>query len=107
MLLEALEGGHPALLIEQGRGDELVERMAGAIEAFARAFAPRPVTYRSYDFRSNEFRGLEGGDRFEPLEANPMIGYRGRLRYVADPAWCAWSSPPCAASGTAAPATCT
>jgi pyruvate,water dikinase len=85
MLLEALEGRHPALLIEQGRGDELVERMAGAIATFARAFAPRPVTYRSYDFRSNEFRGLEGGDRFEPLEANPMIGYRGALRYVADP----------------------
>ncbi len=85
MLLEALEGRHPALLIEEGRGDELVERMAGAIDAFARAFAPRPVTYRSYDFRSNEFRGLEGGDRFEPLEANPMIGYRGAMRYVADP----------------------
>jgi pyruvate, water dikinase len=86
MLLEALEGRHPALLVEEGGGDELVGRMAEAIEAFARAFAPRPVTYRSYDFRSNEFRGLEGGERFEPVEANPMIGYRGALRYVADPA---------------------
>jgi pyruvate,water dikinase len=85
MLLEALEGRHPALLIEEGRSEELVERLTAAIEAFARPFAPRPVTYRSYDFRSNEFRGLEGGDRFEPLEANPMIGYRGAMRYVADP----------------------
>ena len=59
--------------------------MASAIEAFAQAFALRPVTYRSYDFRSNEFRGLEGGERLEPLEANPMIGYRGALRYVTDP----------------------
>ena len=47
------------------------------------AFAPRPITYRTIDFRTNEFRGLEGGDRFEPEEANPMIGYRGALRYIA------------------------
>ncbi len=37
------------------------------------------------DFRTNEFRNLEGGDRFEPEEANPMIGVRGALRYVRDP----------------------
>jgi pyruvate,water dikinase len=41
--------------------------------------------YRSIDFRSNEFRGLEGGDRFEPTEENPMIGYRGCYRYVDQP----------------------
>ena len=53
--------------------------------AITRAFAPRPVVYRSIDFRSNEFRGLEGGDRFEPHEENPMIGYRGCFRYVDQP----------------------
>jgi pyruvate,water dikinase len=41
--------------------------------------------YRSIDFRSNEFSGLEGGDWYEPHEANPMIGYRGCYRYVDQP----------------------
>jgi pyruvate, water dikinase len=49
------------------------------------AFAPRPVVYRTIDFRTNEFRNLEGGDAFEPVEANPMIGYRGAYRYIRDP----------------------
>jgi pyruvate,water dikinase len=85
MVLEALEGKHPRLLIEEGRGEEFVARMAEALSAFAEGFAPRPVTYRTIDFRTNEFRGLEGGDRFEPEEANPMIGFRGALRYTHDP----------------------
>jgi len=85
MVLEALEGAHPRLLLEQGRQDEFIERMAGALERFAAGFAPRPVTYRTIDFRTNEFRGLDGGDRFEPEEANPMIGYRGALRYTHEP----------------------
>ena len=85
MVLEALAGDHPRLLLEQERGEEFVERMAGALETFASAFAPRPITYRTIDFRTNEFRGLNGGDRFEPEEANPMIGYRGALRYTREP----------------------
>ncbi|HET9740413.1 MAG TPA: phosphoenolpyruvate synthase [Solirubrobacteraceae bacterium] len=85
MVLEALAGSHPRLLLEQGGGDEFVERMAAALEVFASAFMPRPITYRTIDFRTNEFRGLEGGDRFEPEEANPMIGYRGALRYTREP----------------------
>ena len=51
----------------------------------SRAFNPRPVIYRSYDFRTNEFRKLRGGDAFEPPEENPMIGYRGCFRYIRDP----------------------
>lgn len=85
MVLEALNTEHPRLLIEQGRSEEFVTRMAHALEAFAAGFAPRPVTYRTIDFRSNEFRNLHGGARFEPVEANPMIGYRGALRYTRDP----------------------
>ena len=85
MVIEALEGRHPRLLIEQGKGDEFVERMGSALTKFAEGFAPRPITYRTIDFRSNEFRGLEGGDRFEPEESNPMIGYRGALRYMREP----------------------
>ncbi len=85
MLLEALDGKHPRLLLEQGRSAEFVERMAEGLTTFAAAFAPRPVTYRTTDFRTNEFRNLEGGDRFEPEEANPMIGVRGALRYTREP----------------------
>ncbi len=85
MVLEALEGTHPRQLLEEGHGDEFVARMADALTTFAVGFAPRPVTYRTIDFRTNEFRGLRGGDRFEPEEANPMIGYRGALRYVREP----------------------
>jgi pyruvate,water dikinase len=85
MVIEALEGRHPRLLIEQGRGEEFVEKMGAALTKFAEGFAPRPITYRTIDFRSNEFKGLEGGDRFEPEESNPMIGYRGALRYMREP----------------------
>jgi pyruvate,water dikinase len=85
MVLEALAGDHPRTLLEEGRGEELVARMAEGLSAFAVGFAPRPVTYRTIDFRTNEFAGLRGGERFEPQEANPMIGYRGALRYTREP----------------------
>jgi pyruvate,water dikinase len=85
MVVEALEGEHPRALLERGQEGLFVERMAESLTRFADAFAPRPVTYRTIDFRSNEFRGLRGGDRFEPQEANPMIGYRGALRYTHEP----------------------
>ncbi|HSD25266.1 MAG TPA: phosphoenolpyruvate synthase [Solirubrobacterales bacterium] len=85
MVIEALEGRHPRLLIEQGKGEEFVDRMGEALTKFAEGFAPRPITYRTIDFRSNEFKGLEGGERFEPEESNPMIGYRGALRYMREP----------------------
>jgi pyruvate,water dikinase len=85
MVVEALDGRHPRLLLDEGRGGEFVDRIAAALTTFAAEFAPRPVTYRTIDFRTNEFRGLEGGERFEPEEANPMIGYRGALRYMREP----------------------
>jgi len=85
MVVEALEGVHPRALLEAGEGERFVERMAASLDKFAAAFAPRPITYRTIDFRSNEFRGLQGGERFEPEEANPMIGYRGALRYMHEP----------------------
>jgi len=85
MVVEALDGTHPRALLEAGEGERVVDRMAASLDKFAAAFAPRPITYRTIDFRSNEFRGLEGGERFEPREANPMIGYRGALRYMHEP----------------------
>jgi pyruvate, water dikinase len=85
MVIEALEGKHPRLLLEEGRGGEFVARMAEGLTTFAAGFAPHPITYRTIDFRTNEFRNLQGGDRFEQEEANPMIGVRGALRYTREP----------------------
>ena len=85
MVLEALAGDHPRTLLAEGRGDDFVARMADGLSTFAAGFAPRPVTYRTIDFRTNEFSGLRGGERFEPHESNPMIGYRGALRYTREP----------------------
>ncbi len=84
MVTEALAGRHPRALIASGGQGEFVDRMSSQLGRIASAFAPRPVVYRTMDFRSNEFRGLEGGEQYEPLEQNPMIGYRGCYRYLHD-----------------------
>ncbi|MDP3894679.1 phosphoenolpyruvate synthase [Nocardioides sp.] len=85
MVADALHGTHPRLLLERGEASAFVDQMSEALLRITRAFTPRPVVYRSIDFRSNEFQGLEGGERFEPQEQNPMIGYRGCYRYIREP----------------------
>jgi pyruvate, water dikinase len=85
MVADALGGVHPRALLARGGDREFVDRMASSLLRITRAFAPRPVIYRTIDFRSNEFRGLDGGEEFEPVEENPMIGYRGCFRYVREP----------------------
>jgi pyruvate, water dikinase len=85
MLTEALGGRHPRDLMARGEESALVDGMVASVGKIASAFAPRPVIYRATDFRSNEFRGLVGGDAYEPVEHNPMIGYRGCYRYVKEP----------------------
>ncbi len=85
MLTEALGGRHPRDLIARGEQDHLVDAMVASVGRIGAAFAPRPVVYRATDFRSNEFRGLRGGEAYEPVEHNPMIGYRGCFRYVKEP----------------------
>jgi pyruvate,water dikinase len=59
--------------------------MSAALLTVTKAFGRRPVVYRTIDFRTNEFRGLEGGEDVEPVESNPMIGYRGCYRYIREP----------------------
>lgn len=85
MLTDALGGRHPRALMARGEQSTLITAMTDAIGRIAAAFAPRPVIYRATDFRSNEFRNLSGGEDFEPVEHNPMIGYRGCYRYVKEP----------------------
>jgi pyruvate, water dikinase len=85
MVTDALKGVHPRKLLERGEEKTFVDSMAKSLLHITRAFEPRPVVYRSIDFRSNEFSNLEGGDQFEPHEENPMIGYRGCYRYVREP----------------------
>jgi len=55
------------------------------MKRFAKAFSPRPVIYRATDFKTNEYKNLKGGDKFEHDEPNPMIGYRGAMRYIQEP----------------------
>lgn len=84
LLTDALGGEHPRRLISEGRQEEFITRLARALTTICAPFAPRPVVYRTTDFRTNEFRNLVGGD-VEEVEANPMIGYRGCYRYTQEP----------------------
>ena len=77
-------GEHPSYMIEQGRGNEFVDKLAAGLTLFAKAFHPRQVVYRTNDFKSNEYAALKGGAKFEQSEENPMIGYRGASRYISD-----------------------
>jgi pyruvate,water dikinase len=77
-------GEHPQYMIKHQRGDEFVEKLYHGINLFAQAFDPRPVVYRTNDFKTNEYRELTGGQDYEPVEENPMIGYRGASRYITD-----------------------
>lgn len=85
MATEALRGEHPMALLARGGRAEFVDAMSASLLVITSAFGDRPVVYRSLDFRSNEFRGLTGGEEHEPIEANPMIGWRGCYRYVTEP----------------------
>lgn len=85
LITDALGGRHPKAVIASGGKEEVISKLCESLLHITRAFQPRPVIYRTYDFRTNEFRGLRGGDQFEPVEENPMIGYRGCYRYVKDP----------------------
>lgn len=78
-------GIHPKKLIHDGKKHMFVEKLSSQLEQFAQAFSPRPVVYRTTDFKTNEYRELTGGNAYEPHEPNPMLGYRGAFRYMHDP----------------------
>ena len=60
-----------------------VDKLAEGVATIAAAFWPKPVIVRLSDFKSNEYRKLIGGSRYEPEEENPMLGFRGASRYVS------------------------
>jgi len=78
-------GEHPRYMISQNRGHEFADKLAEGLFTFAKAFQPRPVVYRTTDFKTNEYRSLTGGQEYEEVEENPMIGYRGAIRYIREP----------------------
>lgn len=78
-------GEHPRKMLEEGRGSEFTDKLANGLRTFASAFYPRPVIYRTTDFKTNEYKNLKGGEKYEQEEANPMIGYRGCARYISEP----------------------
>ena len=79
-------GQHPEYLIGQGKSKIFVDKLANGLRQFTKAFNPRPVIYRTTDFKTNEYRNLKGGEKYEPEEANPMLGVRGAFRYIQNPA---------------------
>ncbi len=85
MVIDACDGIHPRQLMEEGKGNQFVDAMVRKLRIFTRAFYPRPIIYRAIDFRTNEFRNLRGGDKYEAVEENPMIGFRGCYRYILNP----------------------
>jgi len=100
-IINRMIGVHPRALLEyaqldaavRARVDEriagygspaeyFVSRLAEGVAQIGAAFAPEPVIVRLSDFKSNEYANLLGGERFEPQEENPMLGFRGASRYV-------------------------
>jgi len=76
--VEAIIAAYP------GPREFFVQRVAEGVSMIGAAFAPKPVIVRMSDFKSNEYANLLGGERYEPHEENPMIGYRGASRYLSE-----------------------
>jgi pyruvate,water dikinase len=77
-------------------GDFFVQKLSEGVGTIAAAFHPKPVIVRLSDFKTNEYASLLGGRQFEPVEDNPMLGFRGASRY-AHPAYAAGFALECAA----------
>jgi pyruvate,water dikinase len=86
---DALDDSTRSAVDEQKAGYDdpvqfFIDKLAEGVSSIAAAFDPEPVIVRMSDFKSNEYANLIGGERYEPDEENPMIGFRGAGRYVAE-----------------------
>ena len=77
-------GKHPRKFIEEKKQKVFIDKLVEGLKIFVEAFEGRPVIYRATDFKTNEYRSLKGGEEYEGEENNPMIGFRGVCRYLAD-----------------------
>jgi pyruvate,water dikinase len=82
-ILASYIGQHPMHFVDTGESQKFVDKLAEGIAKVARAIQPRPVVVRLSDFKTNEYRELKGGDKYEIVEANPMLGWRGCSRYIS------------------------
>lgn len=82
-LITSKIGKHPLYLIEQGNSEEYISKLKEGILKVAKTIFPKPVVVRFSDFKTNEYRELEGGEKYEPHEENPMMGFRGVSRYIS------------------------
>ncbi|MEA2089982.1 MAG: phosphoenolpyruvate synthase [Thermoproteota archaeon] len=82
-ILASYVGEHPMHLLETERGESFVNKLAEGIAAVARTIQPHPVVVRFSDFKTNEYRDLKGGEKYEIEESNPMLGWRGASRYIS------------------------
>ena len=78
-------GIHPKEAIKQKKQNDFINDLTKGITKICDAFNPRPVIYRATDFKTNEYSALKGGKNWEPIEPNPMLGFRGAFRYIASP----------------------
>jgi len=74
---------HPLYLVKTGQSNLFIDKLAEGVAKVAQTIYPRPVVVRFSDFKTNEYRKLQGGEEFEPEERNPMIGWRGVSRYIS------------------------
>ncbi len=78
-------GIHPKEAIKQKKQKDFIKKLEKDLTTFCKAFDGRPIVYRATDFKTNEYRSLPGGEAWEPEEPNPMLGFRGAYRYIAQP----------------------
>ncbi len=74
---------HPLELVEKGETNKFVQALVQGITKVCKTFYPRPVILRFSDFKTNEYRDMVGGEKYEPKEHNPMLGWRGCSRYIS------------------------
>ncbi|KKR70357.1 MAG: Phosphoenolpyruvate synthase [Candidatus Woesebacteria bacterium GW2011_GWA2_40_7b] len=78
-------GIHPKEAIKNKAQGKFIDKLALDLEIFCKEFNPRQVIYRATDFKTNEYRSLPGGKAWEPIEPNPLLGFRGAYRYISNP----------------------
>ena len=78
-------GMHPKEAIKRKKQKDFINKLTEDLVVFCKSFGDRPVVYRATDFKTNEYRELPGGEAWEPVEPNPMLGFRGAFRYVSSP----------------------